>query len=74
MDKSTVVEPTFEERMIAARERIHERFFKSFDAADEAFSPDALTKQINAMLVSERRQIVMKLMGFDDRFGSWEVD
>ena len=53
---------------------MHERFFDAFERANEAFTPDSLATEISTMLTRERREIVLKLLGFDDRWGKLEVD
>ena len=53
---------------------MHERFFAAFEKANEAFTPDSLATEISTMLTKERREIVLKLLGFDGRFGKLEVD
>jgi len=53
---------------------MHERFFAAFERANEAFTPDSLATEISTMLTRECREIVLKLLGFDDRWGKLEVD
>lgn len=61
-------------RLLEARESMHERFFAAFERANEAFTPDSLATEISTMLTRERREIVLKLLGFTDRWGKLEVD
>lgn len=61
-------------RLLEARESMHERFLDAFEKANEAFTPDSLATEISAMLTRERREIVLKLLGFDTRWGNLEVD
>lgn len=66
--------PPLQERLLEARESMHERFFAAFERANEAFTPDSLATEISTMLTRERREIVLKLLGFDTRWGKLEVD
>lgn len=63
-----------QDRLLAARESMHERFFAAFERANEAFTPDSLAVEISSMLTKERREIVLKLLGFSDHWGKLEVD
>lgn len=65
---------SLQERLLEARESMHERFFAAFERANEAFTPDSLATEISAMLTRERREIVLKLLGFSTRWGELEVD
>ena len=53
---------------------MHERFLDAFERANEAFTPDSLATEISTMLTRERREIVLKLLGFTDHWGKLEVD
>lgn len=66
--------PSLQERLLEARESMHERFLDAFEKANEAFTPDSLATEISAMLTRERREIVLKLLGFTDHWGKLEVD
>jgi hypothetical protein len=57
-----------------SREKLHRTFFAAFEEADVMFSPDQLAKEVTQMLTKERREIVLKLMGFNTRWGDIEVD
>lgn len=57
-----------------SREKLHRAFFEAFEEADVKFSPDQLAKEVTQMLTKERREIVLKLMGFSTRWGELEVD
>lgn len=63
-----------QDRLLEARESMHERFFAAFERANEAFTPDSLATEISTMLTRERREIVLKLLGFNDHWGKLEVD
>lgn len=58
----------------ASREKLHRAFFEAYEEADVKFSPDQLAKEVTQMLTKERREIVLKLMGFSTRWGDLEVD
>lgn len=58
----------------ASREKLHKAFFEAFEKADVKFSPDQLARDVTQMLTKERREIVLKLMGFSTRWGDLEVD
>lgn len=57
-----------------SREKLHKAFFEAFEKADVKFSPDQLAREVTQMLTKERREIVLKLMGFSTRWGDLEVD
>ena len=59
---------------MAARAQMHETFFKAFDEAQVKFDPKSLATEVTAMLLKERREVVMKLIGFTDHWGKLEVD
>jgi hypothetical protein len=63
-----------EERLLSAREKMHKEFLKAFDEAQVKFDPDSLVTEITSMLLAERREIVLKLIGFSDHWGRLEVD
>lgn len=66
--------PPLQDRLLEARESMHERFFAAFEKANEAFTPNSLATEISTMLTRERREIVLKLLGFDHRWGKLEID
>jgi hypothetical protein len=68
--KSTAVE----ERLLAARAKMHEEFLKAFDEAQVKFDSESLATEITEMLLKERREIVLKLIGFTDRWDELEID
>jgi hypothetical protein len=63
-----------QDRLLEARESMHERFFAAFEKANEAFTPSSLATEISAMLTKERREIVLKLLGFENSWGKLEID
>lgn len=74
MAREKPVPVPLQDRLLEARESMHERFLDAFEKANEAFTPDSLATEISTMLTRERREIVLKLLGFDDRWGKLEVD
>ena len=70
--------PALSETIVAQltkkREALHQQFFDAFEKANVKLDPESLTKEIIAQLNKERREIVVKLLGFDDRWGKLEVD
>ena len=65
---------TIEERLLATRAKMHEEFLKAFNEAEVKFDPESLVTEITSMLLEERREIVLKLIGFTNRWGPLEVD
>lgn len=65
---------SLEEQLHASRDSMHQRFLEAFNGVNEAFTPESLAPEITAMLTKERREIVLKLLGFDNRWGELEVD
>lgn len=62
-------------RLQGERSKLHEAFFTSFQRANVKLDPEALTKEIISQLTKERREIVLKLLGFDERYcGKLEVN
>lgn len=74
MDRKKAAPPSLQDRLLEARESMHGRFFAAFEKANEAFTPSSLATEISAMLTKERREIVLKLLGFNDHWGKIEVD
>jgi hypothetical protein len=71
---TTLKSVAVKERLLAAREKMHKEFLKAFDEAQVKFDPESLTTEITSMLLAERREIVLKLIGFSDHWGPLEVD
>lgn len=74
MTRKKAAPPSLQNRLLEARESMHKRFLAAFEKANEAFTPDSLATEISAMLTKERREIVLKLLGFDNSWGRLEVD
>jgi len=53
---------------------LHQQFFDAFEKANVKLDPESLTREIIAQLNEERREIVVKLLGFNDDWGKLEVD
>lgn len=70
--------PALSETIVAQltkkRETLHQQFFDAFEKANVKLDPESLTKEIIAQLNEERREIVVKLLGFNDSWGKLEVD
>lgn len=70
--------PALSETIVAQltkkREALHQQFFDAFEKANVKLDPESLTREIIAQLNEERREIVLKLLGFDDSWGKLEVD
>jgi translation initiation factor 2 alpha subunit (eIF-2alpha) len=67
--------PAFSEQELTdmvklAKSRLHEAFSKITERMD----PDSLAREAIENIKSERRSIVIKLLGLDDRWGRIEVD
>ena len=68
-----------EQEVIAARVTklrgdLVEQFFTAFDNAGVKFDAEGIQRQIVNDLTKERRNLALKMMGFDDRWGNLEVD
>ncbi len=71
--------PALSETLVAQltkkREALHQQFFDAFEKANVKFDSESLTREIIAQLNEERREIVLKLLGFNDNsWGELEVD
>lgn len=70
--------PALSETIVAQltkkREALHQQFFDAFEKANVKLDPESLTREIIAQLNEERREIVLKLLGFNDSWGKLEVD
>ena len=70
--------PALSETIVAQltkkREALHQQFFEAFEKANVKLDSESLTREIIAQLNEERREIVLKLLGFDDSWGKLEVD
>jgi hypothetical protein len=70
----TTKEFDIDESISSIRTEMHRRFTVAFDQAGAKFDPESMVKDITAMLMQERREIVLKLIGFRDSCGRMEVD
>lgn len=70
--------PALSETIVAQltkkREALHQQFFDAFEKANVKLDTESLTREIIAQLNEERREIVVKLLGFNDSWGKLEVD
>ena len=68
--------PALSETIVAQltkkREALHQQFFDAFEKANVKLDPESLTREIVAQLNKERREIVLKLLGFNDSWGKLE--
>lgn len=69
-----VLSETIVAQLTKKREALHQRFFDAFEQANVKLDPESLTREIIAQLNEERREIVLKLLGFNDSWGKLEVD
>ena len=69
-----VLSETIVAQLTKKREALHQQFFDAFEKANVKLDPESLTREIIAQLNEERREIVVKLLGFNDRWGKLEVD
>ena len=66
---------TATERLSALRETAHAKFFAAFaEASGTSLAPGDLVQSVTEMLVKERRELVLKMLGFRDTWGRVEVD
>lgn len=67
---------TYRTRLDKIIEDAREKFLSAMEGeVGAALDPEAITKDVAKMLDLERRQITLKFLGFDARWGSnWEVD
>ena len=68
-----------EQEAIAARgtklrDSLVEQFFIAFGNAGVKFDAEGIQRQIVDELTKERRNLALKMLGFDDRWGKLEVD
>lgn len=70
--------PTQRERFKKIVHDARENFIKSMEGeAAEALDPESIRRDVIRMLDAERKQITLKFLGFDNRWGDsnkWEVD
>ena len=61
-------------RATKLRDSLVEQFFIAFGNAGVKFDAEGIQRQIVDGLTKERRNLALKMLGFDDRWGKLEVD
>ena len=61
-------------RVTKLRDGLVEQFFVAFGNAGVKFDAEGIQRQIIDELTKERRNLALKMLGFDDRWGKLEVD
>ena len=61
-------------RVTKLRGDLVERFFTAFGNAGVKFDAEGIQRQIVNDLTKERRNLALKMLGFDDRWGEIEID
>lgn len=64
----------FGEKLRNARSTMEHRFATAIGEEDKSFNPEALLNSIRDQLIAERREMVLKLLGFDTRWGGLELN
>lgn len=61
-------------RVTKLRDDLVEQFFTAFGNAGVKFDAEGIQRQIVNDLTKERRNLALKMLGFDDRWGKIEID
>lgn len=61
-------------RVTKLRDSLVEQFFTAFGNAGVKFDAEGIQRQIVGELTKERRNLALKMLGFDDRWGKIEID
>ena len=61
-------------RVTKLRDGLIEQFFTAFGNASVKFDAEGIQRQIVDELTKERRNLALKMLGFDDRWGKLEID
>ena len=64
----------FGEQLRKARSKMESRFAAVISEEDKSFDPEALLASIRDQLIAERREMVLKLLGFKTSWGELEFD
>ncbi len=64
----------FGEMLRNARFKMESRFAAVISEEDKSFDPEALLASIRNQLIAERREMVLKLLGFKTSWGELELD
>lgn len=74
MALSTTEQEVVTARILNLRNELVEKFFEAFGDAGIKFDAESIQREIISDLTKERRALVLKMLGFDDRWGKLEVD
>lgn len=74
MALSAIEQEVIAARVTKLRGDLVEQFFTAFDNASVKFDAEGIQRQIVNDLTKERRNLALKMMGFDDRWGNLEID
>ena len=74
MALSTTEQEIVTARITKLRDGLVEQFFKAFESAGVKFDAENIQREIIAELTKERRTLALKMIGFEDRWGTLEVD
>lgn len=64
----------FADTLRATRDKMEDRFVATMSSADDVFDASGLLESIKNQLIKDRREIVLKLLGFTNRFGELELE
>lgn len=74
MALSAVEQEVIAARVTKLRDGLVEQFFTAFGNAGVKFDAEGIQRQIVDELTKERRNLALKMLGFDDRWGKLEID
>ena len=74
MALSTTEQESIVKRVAKLRNDLVEQFFTAFGNAGVKFDAEGIQRQIVNDLTKERRNLALKMLGFNDRWGKIEID
>ena len=74
MALSTTEQEEIAARVTKLRDGLVEQFFTAFGNAGVKLDAEGIQRQIVDELAKERRDLALKMLGFDDRWGTLEID
>lgn len=74
MALSTTEQEAIAARVTELRDSLIEQFFTAFGNAGVKFDAEGIQRQIVDELTKERRDLALKMLGFDERWGTIEID
>lgn len=74
MALSTTEQEAIAKRVTKLRNDLVEQFFTAFGNAGVKFDAEGIQRQIVYDLTKERRDLALKMLGFDDRWGKLEIN